>query len=98
MRTLFAVGLAVLTLTGCAQTPYAAITSIDTEDVEVSVSYSNNPFVQAATGISAAAYAEAERGCGRYDKRPSELSRRVTQSGNEYNGWRSVQVFLYTCN
>ena len=92
--------LVPLALGGCAQTPFAAITNIDTEDVEVSVSYSVNPFVKPAKSedLSAKAYVEAERGCGRYDKRPAELSRRITQHGNEYNGWQSVQVFLYTCN
>ena len=84
-------------IAGCSVAPIASITDIDTEDVTVQVEVNGPLAVASGESIQASAQREGDRGCGRYDKRATLLSSHLAQSGNQYNGYRTVYRFLFTC-
>jgi hypothetical protein len=89
--------LASASVGGCAVVPVASITNIDTEDVTVQVSVTGMLATATPEAIQQAAQREGDRGCGRYDTRATMLSSHLVQSGNDYNGWRTVYQFIFTC-
>ena len=90
---------AALALIGssCATTPIASITEIDTEDVTVQVEFDNFMTRVEPEDMQNAAQQEGDRGCGRYDRRATLLSTHLVQTGNQYNGYRTVYRYLFTC-
>ena len=68
------------------------------EDVQIEVRYDTLFGSPDSGDLLKAAQVEANRGCARYDKQATYLSRQVVQSGNKYNGFTGVTRLIYTCD